>query len=57
MLERGDTVERLRATCEGGAYALSRPGQSSLTRGWRAVRRLRPIVRPGALTPPTTRGV
>jgi peptidoglycan/xylan/chitin deacetylase (PgdA/CDA1 family) len=56
MLERDDTVERLRAVCEDGVHPLSWRGERPLTRGWRAVRRVRTSLRPGTLTPPTTPG-
>lgn len=55
MFERDDTVERLRAACEGGV-PLSWRGERPVTRGWRAVRRMRARLRPGTLTPPTTPG-
>lgn len=56
MLEHDDTVERLRATCGDGARPLSWHGERLRTRGWRAVRRARTILRPGTLTSPATRG-
>ncbi len=56
MFERGDTVEQLRTACEDGVHPLSWPGERPLARGWRAVRRVRTLLRPGTLTPPTSPG-
>jgi len=56
MFEHDDGVDRLRQACEGDRYPLSRPNESALTWGWRAVRRVSVRLRPSTLTPSTTAG-
>lgn len=55
-LEHDDTVERLRSVCVDGVRPLSWRGERPVTRGWQAVRRVDTLLRPGALTPPSSPG-